>query len=86
MLKKDIEELRTKATSFLRVLDGKAKDMNITLVSLVDGEMIFMDNDSGVQVKCSLVTDVATGTVESVPSAHSVGEPTIKLGPPKKPH
>ena len=82
MLKKDIEELREKAISFLRLLDAKAKDLGITLVSLQEGKMVFMDNDSGVQVKADLVTDLAAATVEPVPSAHSVGEPSIKLDKP----
>lgn len=85
MLKKHIEELRQKATSLLRVLDGKCKDMNITLVSLVEGEMVFMDNDSGVQVKCDLVADqeARAASVESVKSEARVGEPTIKITPGK---
>lgn len=80
MLKKDIENLQAKAVSFLRRLDSIAKDLGITLVSLQEGKMVFLDNESGVQVSADLITDTAQpGVVEPVKSKAKVGEPGIKL-------
>ena len=86
MLKKDIEDLQTKAVSFLRRLDAIAKDLDIILVSLNEGKMIFMDKESGVQVSADLVVDTAASQVSLVEAKHTVGEPTIKFSPSKKAH
>ena len=87
MLKKDIEILQSKAISFLRRADSIAKDMEITLVSLVEGEMIFVDNESGVQVKCQLEDERKKAKLDaiSVGSKAVIGEPTIKITPSKTP-
>jgi len=85
MLKKDIEELQEKAVSFLQQLDATAKELDITLVNLQEGKMVFMDNESGVQVSADLIVDPAAKTVQSVDPRHSVGEPGIVMGKaPKK--
>ena len=79
MLKKDIENLRTKAISFLHRIDSIANDLEINLVSIQEGKMIFQDRESGLQVSCDLVQDAPQGTVESVPGKAKVGTPSIKM-------
>jgi hypothetical protein len=88
MLKKDIEDLQAKAIDFLKTLDSKANELGITLVSLQEGKMIFMDRESGVQVSADLVADLEAAKaegVQSVESKASVGQPGIKMGK-AKPH
>jgi hypothetical protein len=82
MLKLDIEILQEKAMAFLAHLDAKAQALGMTLVSLEAGQMVFMDNESGVQVKAQLVVgnDALEGTVEPVKSVAEIGTPGIKLG------